>query len=186
VRVIVVKTNPEHELVAVARAKDAAPRRLARSAKLAEKHRTGVQYAALPYRLSRGLEILLVTSRETGRWILPKGWPMKGKRPHVAAAREAFEEAGVTGKVGRTACGSFHYGKQLGNGAVVGCVVQVYPLAVDRQKKRWPEQGQRTVGWFTPAEAAAAVSEPELAKLIEAFAISAQRKGTPATDTPAQ
>src|SRR5439155_1631186 len=56
-----------------------------------------VQYGALPYRLSAGSrpQFMLVTSRETRRWIIPKGSPKKGKSPHHSAAREAFEEAGV-------------------------------------------------------------------------------------------
>jgi 8-oxo-dGTP pyrophosphatase MutT (NUDIX family) len=130
----------------------------------------GVQYAALPYRLSDGVEILLVTSRDTGRWVLPKGWPMKGKKPYASAAQEAVEEAGISGKIGKQAIGSYRYGKRLANGAVIACVVHVFPLPVKRQKKRWSEQGQRTAHWFAPAEAAAVVHEPDLAMLIEEFA----------------
>jgi 8-oxo-dGTP pyrophosphatase MutT (NUDIX family) len=130
----------------------------------------GVQYAALPYRLGAGLEILLITSRETGRWVLPKGWPMKSKRPHAAAAREALEEAGVKGKIGKTAVGRYSYGKRLSNGAVLACTVEVYALAVERHLNRWPEQGQRTLGWFHPSDAADLVDEPELSDIIEAFA----------------
>ena len=74
-----------------------------------------VQYAALPYRRKgkSAPEVLLVTSRETGRWIIPKGWPLKGKAPHKAAAREAREEAGVVGKINRRSVGSFSYEKRL-------------------------------------------------------------------------
>ncbi len=129
----------------------------------------GIQYAALPYRFAKGLEILLVTSRDTGRWVLPKGWPMKGKKPHAAAAREAVEEAGVRGRVSKRAVGLYRYGKRLANGAVVDCVVQVFPLAVESQMKRWPEQAQRTARWFSPVEAASAVDEPELQALIAEF-----------------
>ncbi len=131
----------------------------------------GLQYAALPYRLDDGLEVLLITSRETGRWVLPKGWPMKGKKAHEAAAREAFEEAGVRGKVGKSAVGRYNYGKRLSDGCVVGCVVEVYPLAVGRQMSSWPEQDQRTLGWYSPDDAAQLVEEPELADLITAFAL---------------
>jgi 8-oxo-dGTP pyrophosphatase MutT (NUDIX family) len=135
-------------------------------------HGAGVQYAALPYRVRDGLELLLITSRETGRWVLPKGWPMKGKKAHAAAAREALEEAGLKGKIGKRALGAYSYGKRLSNGAVLACTVEVYPLAVERQLKRWPEKGQRTSKWFSPSEAANQVEEPELAALIEAFAAS--------------
>jgi 8-oxo-dGTP pyrophosphatase MutT (NUDIX family) len=139
-------------------------------AEVPELHRRGVQHAALPYRRERGLEILLVTSRDTGRWVIPKGWPMKGKRPHVAAAREALEEAGVTGKIGKRPVGYYRYQKRLKNGAAVSCLVDVYLMQVLRQRKRWPEQRQRTAHWFEPAEAAKVVDEPELAALITLFA----------------
>jgi 8-oxo-dGTP pyrophosphatase MutT (NUDIX family) len=142
-----------------------APRRIGGEGELA----TAVQYAALPYRLTDGVEILLLTSRETGRWVLPKGWPMPGKSPSAAAKREALEEAGVVGRVGKRPIGQFHYDKRLANGALVTCKVLVYPLAVERQRKRWPERRQRTLGWFTPAEAARVVLEPELAILLNDF-----------------
>src|SRR5580700_3178360 len=91
-----------------------------------------VQYAALPYRMNDRTqpEVMLVTSRETRRWIIPKGWPHKGKAPHRSAAREAFEEAGVIGAVNRQSVGSFSYEKQLKSGSVVECKVRVYALAV--------------------------------------------------------
>jgi 8-oxo-dGTP pyrophosphatase MutT (NUDIX family) len=128
-----------------------------------------MQYAALPYRLRNGVEVLLITSRETGRWVLPKGWPMKGRKPHVAAAREALEEAGIKGKVGKCAIGSYRYGKRLSQG-VLACTVEVYPLAVERQMSRWSEQGQRTLSWFSAEDAAGLVEEAELASLLRAFA----------------
>src|SRR3954462_14456638 len=106
-----------------------------------------VQYAALPYRLTgrRSAEVMLVTSRETQRWIIPKGWPHKGKAPHNSAAREAFEEAGVLGVVAKRSVGSFRYEKRLKNGAVTVCEVHVFPLRVSRQRKNWPEKDQREV-----------------------------------------
>jgi 8-oxo-dGTP pyrophosphatase MutT (NUDIX family) len=130
-----------------------------------------LQYAALPYRAHEGLEFLLITSRETGRWVLPKGWPMKGKKPHACAALEAFEEAGVKGKIGKRAVGCYRYVKRLPKDAAVACSVDVYPLIVERQMKRWPEQDQRSFGWFSACEAASLVDEDELAILIESFAV---------------
>jgi 8-oxo-dGTP pyrophosphatase MutT (NUDIX family) len=128
-----------------------------------------MQYAALPYRLRNGVEVLLITSRETGRWVLPKGWPMKGRKPHAAAAREALEEAGIKGKVGKSAIGSYRYGKRLAQG-IMACTVEVYPLAVEQQMSRWPEQGQRTLAWFSATDAAGLVEEADLASLLRAFA----------------
>jgi 8-oxo-dGTP pyrophosphatase MutT (NUDIX family) len=113
---------------------------------------------------------MLVTSRETRRWIIPKGWPQKGKPPHRAAAREAFEEAGVVGVVGRRAVGSFPYQKRLKNGGVVACEVQVFPLKVTGQNEQWPERRQREVKWVSAKEAAKTVHEPELRAIIRRLA----------------
>ncbi|HSZ51533.1 MAG TPA: NUDIX hydrolase [Caulobacteraceae bacterium] len=130
---------------------------------------TAVQYAALPYRMNDEVEVLLLTSRETGRWVLPKGWPIAGKSPRAAARQEALEEAGVIGRVCKQPIGVFHYDKRLDGGGLVTCKVVVYPLEVTRQLKRWPEQGQRTTGWFRTEDAALAVLEPELAILLYGF-----------------
>ena len=130
-----------------------------------------VQYAALPFR--RGAhsrtQVMLVTSRETGRWIIPKGWPKKRKAPYASAAREALEEAGVTGQVGRDPIGSYSYKKRLKSGAVVACEVQVFPLEVKNQQKTWPEKGERELRWLSPTNAARAVQEPVLREIIRAF-----------------
>src|SRR5215469_14784500 len=116
--------------------------------------RRRVQYAALPYRVngSARAEVMLVTSRGTQRWIIPKGWPQRGKTPRQSAASEAFEEAGVVGAVGRRPIGSFSYRKRLKRGVVVDCEVRVFALKVKRQHKCWPEQGQRRSAWHTPAD----------------------------------
>jgi 8-oxo-dGTP pyrophosphatase MutT (NUDIX family) len=131
-----------------------------------------VQYAALPYRLSgkSRTEVMLVTSRETQRWIIPKGWPQRGKAPHDSAAREAFEEAGVVGAVGKRAVGSFPYQKRLKNGGVTVCEVHVFPLRVRRQSKEWPEKEQREVKWLSAKEAAETVKEPMLGEIIRRLA----------------
>jgi 8-oxo-dGTP pyrophosphatase MutT (NUDIX family) len=132
-----------------------------------------VQYAALPYRFTpaAALEILLVTTRRSRRWIIPKGWPIKGLKPPKSAAREAFEEAGVRGKIGAKSVGVFTYDKMLDeHGIEVRCEVKVYPLLVRRQSEEWPEFEQRLVQWAEPAKAVALIKEPELKKLVAAFA----------------
>src|SRR6266542_1157381 len=128
-----------------------------------------VQYAALPYRLSgrSRTEVMLVTSRETQRWIIPKGWPQRGRAPYDSAAREAFEEAGVVGAVGRRSVGSFPYEKRLKGGGVMVCEVHVFPLKVTRQSKQWPEKEQRDVKWLSIKQAAETVHEPLLSKISE-------------------
>jgi 8-oxo-dGTP pyrophosphatase MutT (NUDIX family) len=132
-----------------------------------------VQYGALPYRFTpdAALEILVVTSRQTRRWIVPKGWPIKGLRPAKAAAREAFEEAGVTGRVGVRTVGSFTYDKALDEGArLATCEVTVFPLLVKSQSETWPEVEQRVTQWVEPSKAVAMVKDAELKALIAAFA----------------
>jgi 8-oxo-dGTP pyrophosphatase MutT (NUDIX family) len=132
-----------------------------------------IQYAALPYRFTpaAALEILLVTTRRSRRWIIPKGWPIKGLRPPKSAAREAFEESGVRGKVGAKSVGVFNYDKLLDeHGIEVNCEVRVFPLLVKRQSEAWPEFEQRVVQWVEPARAVALIKEPGLKKIVAAFA----------------
>jgi 8-oxo-dGTP pyrophosphatase MutT (NUDIX family) len=128
-----------------------------------------LQYGALPYRRKGDLEILLVTSRETRRWVLPKGWPMKRCTPSGAAAREALEEAGVKGDVAKRPFGAYPYLKRAPGGELVPCVVEVFPLKVKFEGDSWRESGERTRRWHTLAEAVDAVDEPELKALIERF-----------------
>ncbi len=127
------------------------------------------QYAALPWRFTSQVEVLLASSRDTRRWVIPKGWPMKGRKPHATAALEALQEAGLLGKIEKTSIGVFHYYKRLKNGAAVMCKVDVFPMRVLRQRKNWPEKGQRVTRWFPYAAAAEQVVEEELADLIVAF-----------------
>ena len=110
--------------------------------------------------------VLLITSRETRRWVLPKGWPKPGVLPHRQAAREAFEEAGITGRIERTRIGQYTYAKLLRNGRMLHCRVDVFPLLVERFLDDWPERGQRELAWFTLGEAATLVEEPDLAALL--------------------
>lgn len=131
------------------------------------------QYAALCYRRSKKdgqLEILLLTSRDTGRWVIPKGWPMGSKASHVVAATEAREEAGVKGIVEHDPLGSFGYGKAMAEGLVLPCEVQVHALEVTGSFKDYKEKGVRTLEWVSPQEAAGRVLEPGLKKIILAFA----------------
>ena len=139
------------------------------SKRLARRTGSGVQYAALPYTVDGGVKGLLITSRETRRWVIPKGWPMKRLSASHAAAREALEEAGVSGEVAPEAAGAYRYVKRMRDGATIACLVQVFPLRVTEEHAHWPEEIQRERAWFTPGEAAARVAEPELKALLRAF-----------------
>jgi 8-oxo-dGTP pyrophosphatase MutT (NUDIX family) len=131
------------------------------------------QVGALPYRLIENdkLELLLITSRDTGRWLIPKGWPMAGVKDHDAAAQEAWEEAGVVGPVRRKAIGSYRYNKLLPKKAIP-CRVTVFPLLVEIFDYAWPEFGERKRAWFSPDEAASLVLEKGLAKILSGFSPS--------------
>ncbi len=129
------------------------------------------QFAALCWREHAGtLQVLLVTSRDTGRWIVPKGWPMSGRSPFEAAAREAWEEAGVEGAVATDPMGEYDYRKVLKSGADLPVRVELFPLRVARVSDRFPEAAQRRRRWFVPHKAARRVAEPGLGALILRFA----------------
>ncbi|HEX3945642.1 MAG TPA: NUDIX hydrolase [Rhizomicrobium sp.] len=129
-----------------------------------------LQYAALPWRRIHGeVKILLVTTRTTGRWIVPKGWPIPGRKPVECAAREALEEAGVVGEVAAEPLGWFSYEKHLRFGEVLPCRVVVFPLEVMRQRRNWAEKGERETHWCSFDEALTRVTEPGLRRLISKF-----------------
>ena len=138
------------------------------------------QYGALCWREREGgVEVLLITSRDTGRWVIPKGWPMQGRAPEAAAAREAWEEAGVEGTVSPLCLGRYGYHKVLAPSISVPCAVAVYGLKVARLAGKFPEAKARRREWFTPTEAAALVQEPELSRLIADFCPPACGRAAP-------
>jgi 8-oxo-dGTP pyrophosphatase MutT (NUDIX family) len=110
-------------------------------------------------------QVLLITSRGSGRWVIPKGWPMKRLKDHQAAAVEAEEEAGVSGKVKSKPIGKFTYPKANGRRAQ-SLRVAVFLLSVRRERRRWPERDQRQRAWFPVHKAAKEVREPGLRTLI--------------------
>ena len=128
------------------------------------------QYAALPWRQAPGFEILLITSRETRRWVIPKGWPMPAHSAAESAAQEAYEEAGIRGEMTAQAIGHYGYRKRLRGGAKKRFRVDVFAMEVTEVLDLWPEAHERARQWLSPAEAAIRVEEPELAVLIRTFA----------------
>ncbi|WP_420342915.1 NUDIX hydrolase [Paenirhodobacter sp.] len=126
-----------------------------------------VQFAALCLRRKGGrTEVLLITSRDTGRWLLPKGWAMEDRSNAEAALTEAWEEAGVIGRLAGPAIGSYGAQKMLIAREPMPCRVEVYPVHVDRLAARYPEKGQRRRKWMSLKRAAKLVSEPDLAALL--------------------
>ncbi|NTJ63068.1 NUDIX hydrolase [Agrobacterium rhizogenes] len=132
------------------------------------------QIGALCFRTGEGgrIEILLITTRETRRWTIPKGWPIKGLKPHQVAEREAWEEAGIKGRAKKKPYGYYTYLKRLADNQTIPSIVEVHALEVKEACDRFPEIGQRTLRWLTPVEASLQVSEPELKGLLGGFETS--------------
>ncbi|WP_397543359.1 NUDIX domain-containing protein [Roseovarius salis] len=139
---------------------------------LRSRHKTDVrtQFAALCYRIRKDKpEFLLVTSRRTGRWIIPKGWPVDGKTPADSALMEAWEEAGVRGRVTGPSLGLFSYFKDGPGEDGLPCVAMVFPVRVRGLSGRYPERAERKRKWMRPKKAAASVGMPELAHILREF-----------------
>ncbi|MEL7164798.1 MAG: NUDIX hydrolase [Pseudomonadota bacterium] len=128
------------------------------------------QFAALCFRVKNGsIQVLLITSRGSGRWILPKGWPVDGATPQKAALQEAWEEAGVEGKVSPRPLGLYSYLKENGDEDGLPCVAMIYAVKVKSLANAFPEAGQRKRKWVSQKKAAALVEEPELSRILKDF-----------------
>ncbi|EIE52488.1 NUDIX hydrolase [Salipiger aestuarii] len=138
----------------------------------------GEQIAALPLHWDKKgrLQVLMVTSRDTGRWVMPKGWEMDGLKPWSAAEIEALEEAGVRGRISSDELGVYHYDKVLDGGKLLRCQVRVYPMIVDTLLREWKERHERKRRWFSPLAAARRVHEPELANLLRGLSDKPKRQ----------
>jgi 8-oxo-dGTP pyrophosphatase MutT (NUDIX family) len=127
-----------------------------------------IQYGALAYRVGADgePEVLLLTSRGAGRWVIPKGWPMVGRKPRAVVLAEAHQEAGIKGIVGRKPIGSYHYTKSMiGTGARL-CECIVFLMLVTEEAATWREQAERRRAWFPKEKAAELVNEGALAVII--------------------
>lgn len=135
-----------------------------------QKAEVRTQFAALCYRTVKAKpEFLLITSRGTKRWIVPKGWPMEGKTAPACALREAYEEAGVIGRAAAHPLGVYPYMKLMDDGAEVPCAALVYPVRVSALRAEFPEAEQRRRKWYRRKKAARKVDEPALSRLILEF-----------------
>lgn len=136
----------------------------------AEKTALRTQFGALCYRIQRDkVQVLLVTSRTSKRWIVPKGWPVHGATPVEAALREAHEEAGVEGKVTGNCIGIYSYVKSLNEKDQLPCVVAIYPVRVTRLNFDYPEKSQRKRKWVSIKKAVTMIDQPELRHIIKEF-----------------
>lgn len=140
------------------------------SIQASQKRESRSQFAALPYRVvDDALQILLVTSRRTQRWILPKGWPEDGLTPGQCAAKEAWEEAGVTGKAFDICLGVYSFEKFVPKAEDLPVMGLVYPVKVKKTYPSWPEAKDRRRKWFRPKKAASAVDSKELKRILKTF-----------------
>jgi len=127
------------------------------------------QSAAIPYRQGkRGLEVLLVTSVRTRRWVLPKGMVASGMAEWESARKEAFEEAGIKGKIEKNEIGAYSYSKP-DDGTNASYRVRLFPMMVSQELDDWPEKNQRKRKWMAIDEAADAVDEKKLSKMLRGF-----------------
>jgi 8-oxo-dGTP pyrophosphatase MutT (NUDIX family) len=125
-------------------------------------------------------EVLLITSRQTGRWVIPKGWPIAKRHDYETAMIEAFEEAGLIGSVvRRQPLGTYQYRKALSPKAATCLQVSVYLMLVTEQLADWPERSERSTKWLNAQHAAALVAEPALARIIRKASFRLSRAITP-------
>ncbi len=122
------------------------------------------QAGGLPYLQDGvGLEIVLITSRSSGKWIFPKGVIDPGETPESTAVKEAQEEAGVVGRITGEALGTYEQEKWGGLARI-----DIYPLAVESLLEEWEEQATRerlVVGF----EEARQLLAPSLAEILDAL-----------------
>lgn len=135
-----------------------------------QKRDVRTQFGALCWRVHKDeVQVALVTSRRSRRWVLPKGWPLPGATPSEAAAREAYEEAGIEGKTIDVCLGIYSYTKVIEGGPELPCVVAIFPLKVKRVLAKWPEAKDRKRKWFSTKKAATLVDSPELKRILREF-----------------
>ncbi|MDB6177113.1 NUDIX hydrolase [Paracoccus sp. Z330] len=115
-------------------------------------------------------KVLLISSRGTGRWVVPKGWPMEGRTLHGAAAQEAWEEAGIKGHIGNVELGRYRYDKDQDSGFAFPVEVRVFLLEVEKVADSYPEVQERTREWFQPLQAAELVDEEGLRDILRNLA----------------
>ena len=127
-------------------------------------HQAGV----IAYRILDGkVRVLLMTSRDTGRWIIPKGNVHGRSTPSKTAEKEAYEEAGVRGTITSSIpLGIYSYFKKLESGEVRAATVEVYLLRIKERLKKWPEKGERKLSWVTTKKAVGLVEEPGVVPLL--------------------
>ena len=126
------------------------------------------QSAVLPFRKAKArTEVLLVTNNSGKRWILPKGLVEEDLTPAVSALAEAYEEAGVEGRIASGCVGIYEYEKWGGI-----CRVQVFLMHVERQLADWPEAGLRQRRWVSMREARGMVDDRIPSRLVDTLAAS--------------
>lgn len=128
------------------------------------------QFGTLCWRVHKDeVQVLLITGRRSGRWGIPKGWPVNGATPAKAAAREAWEEAGAKGRVTDVCLGIYAYSKQVAPDLALPCMVAIFPMKVRSLAEDWPEGKMRRRKWVTPKKASTMVDIPELKRILREF-----------------
>jgi 8-oxo-dGTP pyrophosphatase MutT (NUDIX family) len=127
-----------------------------------------LQYGVIACRTGEAgsIEVLLITSRDTRRWVVPRGNSVPGLSSAQSAALEAWEEAGIRGAIIGGEIGAYRYEKRRRDGSTTPARVHLFLLAVTEELDLWPEREMRERRWLAPEQAAQAVDEPELKALI--------------------
>ena len=135
---------------------------------MSQEHKALFQVAAIPFKYEPdSLKVLLLTTRKTGKWIVPKGWPIEGLNFSQSAEQEALEEAGVKGLISKDPIGDFIYHKKIGPRRKVTCTVVTYGLHVTDQMSEWIEKGQREILWCSLLGAAKKVKNTGLRDIFQ-------------------
>ena len=139
----------------------------------------GRRYGALPWYRDEagGVRVILITTRTTGSWSVPRGRRIPGKTRRRSAEIETYEESGKVARAGRK-LGAYLVAPRGGEAGRKGLPLQVtvYAARVRRHVDAWPERGQRLVTDVTPTEAVGMVRDTGLAKIIGAFAESRAKR----------
>ena len=135
---------------------------------MSQEHKALFQVAAIPFKYEPdSLKVLLLTTRKTGKWIVPKGWPIEGLNFSQSAEQEALEEAGVKGLISKHPIGDFIYHKKIAPRRKVPCTVLTYGLHVTDQMSEWIEKGQREILWCSLLGAAKKVKNTGLRDIFQ-------------------
>lgn len=122
-----------------------------------------IQSGIIPFRRQGDhIEILLITNKKKDKWGIPKGLVEERLSASESAQKEAFEEAGIYGKIYKPSLGKYSIRKWDGK-----CRIKVFAMEVTQILDRWPEDILRRRQWYSVEEAAGMVKNNKLKTMIQ-------------------